>query len=477
MTAAPIRAFVGEALAPGDAGYDDARSLHNAAIDRRPALIARCAGPHDVTAALRHARRHGLAVTVRGGGHAAGGFALADDALAIDLSQMRAVSVDPRRRTARVQGGATWRELDAATQAHGLAVTGARIPSVGVAGFMLGSGSGWLERKLGLAADSLHSARLVTAGGDVVTASAEEHPDLFWALHGGGPGFGVVVELELGLAPVGPEVLGGMLAWPVDRAAEVAAAYAPLIASAPDDLGGGFALLTGPPFLPGPLQGVPLVAVLVLWTGARREGESLLRPLRELAPELDAVGPMPYAALQAMFERPADVQVPTRAHVDGGFLSGLGPETVAAAVAASGGRPSPLVPDSSAGRPDGVLTRTTASMPSRPGFALLLQPMGGAFARVAEEATPLGRRSAPWHWQAGTAWFESADDAPSRAWIANVSRSLAPWSAGETYPNFIVDADPGRLRAAYAPSVYEHLRSIRAAWDPDDVFSAGHAIR
>jgi FAD/FMN-containing dehydrogenase len=452
VTAAPIRGFVGEVLAPGDAGYDDARALHNAAIDRRPALIARCAGAHDVTAALRHARRHGLAVTVRGGGHAAGGFALADGALAIDLSAMRAVSVDPRRRTARVQGGATWRELDAASQAHGLAVTGARLPTVGVAGFTLGSGSGWLERKLGLAADSLHSARLVTAGGDVVTASPEEHPDLFWALHGGGPGFGVVVELELGLAPVGPDVLGGVLAWPADRAVEVAAEYAPLIAGAPDDLGGGLALLTGPPFFPDPLRDLPLVAVLVLWTGARREGESLLRPLRELAPALDAVGPVPYAALQAMFERPAEVQVPTRAHADGGFLSDSGPATIAAAVAASAERPSPL-------------------------GSILLQPMGGAFARVSEEATPLGRRRAPWHWQAGTAWFESTDDEPSRAWIANVARSLAPWSVGETYPNFIVDADPERLRAAYAPAVYEHLRMIRAAWDPDDVFSAGHAIR
>jgi FAD/FMN-containing dehydrogenase len=453
MDAAPIRGFAGELLAPGDPGYDDARALHNAAVDRRPALIARCAGPHDVTAALRHARRLGLAVTVRGGGHAAGGFALADGALAIDLSAMRAVSVDPVRRTARVQGGATWRELDAAAQAHGLAVTGARMPSVGVAGFTLGSGSGWLERKLGLAADSLRSARLVTAGGDVVTASPEEHPDLFWALHGGGPGFGVVVELELGLAPVGPEVLGGVLAWPVERAAEIADVYAALVGTAPDDLGGGLALLDGPPwpFVPEAFQGAPIVAIFVLWTGARREGERLLTPLRGLAPPVDGVGPMPYAALQGMFERPADVQVPTRARVDGGFLSGVGPDAVAAAARAAEGRPSPL-------------------------GSILLQPMGGAFARVAEDATPLGRRGAPWHWQAGTAWLQRAGDEASRGWIADVGRALAPWSAGETYPNFIVEPDRERLRAAYAPALYERLRAIRAAWDPDDVFSAGHAI-
>jgi FAD/FMN-containing dehydrogenase len=445
-----IRGFAGAVLAPGDAGYDDARTLHNAAIDRRPALIARCAGPHDVAAALRHARSHGLAVTVRGGGHAAGGFALADGALAIDLTPMRAVSVDPARRTARVQGGATWSELDAATQAHGLAVTGARMPSVGVAGFTLGSGSGWLERKLGLAADALRSARVVTASGDVVGAGPAEHPELFWALRGGGPGFGIVAELEFDLAPVGPEVLGGVLAWPIDRAAEVAATYAELIAGAPDDLGGGLAFLSGPPwpFVPAPLQGAPLVAILVLWTGA---GDAGLRPLRALDPPVDGVAPMPYSALQGMFERPAEVQEPTRAHVDGGFLSGLGPDVVAAAVDATSWRPSPL-------------------------GSILFQPLGGAFARVPEAATPLGRRSAPWHWQAGTAWTEPEDDASSRDWIGAVARSLAPWSAGESYPNFIVERDAARLRAAYAPAVFARLRAIRAEWDPGDVFAAGHAV-
>jgi FAD/FMN-containing dehydrogenase len=448
-----IRGFAGDVLAPGDAGYDDARALHNAAIDRHPALIARCAGPHDVAAALRHARRHGLAVTVRGGGHAVGGFALADDGLAIDLSPMRAVSVDPVRRTARVQGGATWRELDAATQAHGLAVTGARIPSVGVAGFMLGSGSGWLERKLGLAADSLRSARVVTATGDVVAASADAHPDLFWALRGGGPGFGVVVELEFDLAPVGPEVLGGILAWPADRAAEVAATYAELMAGAPDDLGGGLALLTGPPwpFVPERLRGAPIVAVLALWTGDRAEGEGLLRPLRRLVPPVDAVGSTTYAALQGMFERPVELQEPTRAHAHATFLAELGPGPIAAAVELAARRPSPL-------------------------GSILFQPMGGAFARVPERATPLGRRDAPWHCQVGTAWFESADDERGRAWIGDAASALAPWSAGPSYPNFIHEVDPARLRAAYAPAVFARLRAIRAEWDPGDVFAAGQAI-
>jgi FAD/FMN-containing dehydrogenase len=447
--AASIPGFTGDVLTPGDVAYDDARQLHNAAIDRRPALIARCAGEHDVVAALRHARTHAMAVTVRGGGHGAGGFALADGGLVIDLTRMRAVAVDPVRRTARVQGGATWRELDAATQQHGLAVTGARMPSVGVAGFTLGSGSGWLERKLGLAADSLRSARVVTAAGDVVTASEDEHPDLFWALRGGGPSFGVVVELDFALAPVGPQVLGGVLGWPVERGEEIAAAYAALIAAAPDDLGGGLALLDAPAeaFVPERLYGAPLVAVLVLWTGEPAEGDAVIGPLRELRPAIDAVAPMPYVALQGMFERPLAVQVPTRAHTDGGFLRDLTPAAIAAAARAAAGRPSPL-------------------------GSILFQPMGGAYARVPEDATPLGRRSAPWHWQAGTAWFESVDDHRGHAWIASVGTALAPWSGGETFPNFIVDADPERLRAAFSPAVYERLQAIRAKWDPDDVI--GH---
>jgi FAD/FMN-containing dehydrogenase len=446
-----IRDFAGQILAPGDSGFDEVRRVQDAAIVRRPALIARCAGALDVAAALRHARTRRMPVTIRGGGHTA--FGVADDALMLDLSRMAAVRVDPARCRVRVQGGATWRVLDAATQEHGLAVTGARIPSVGVAGFTLGSGSGWLERKLGLAADSLVSARVVTADGALVSTSAQKHPDLFWALRGGGPSFGVVVELEFALAPVGPVVLAGIMGWREERTAEVAATYAALMSGAPDDLGGGLAFLLAPPapFVPPSLQGSPIVAVAVLWTGVQDDGHDLLRPLRELGPSIDAVGPMPYTALQGMFERPPEVQVPTRAHVEGGFLGGLPPEAVAAAAGAAGGRPSPL-------------------------GSILLQPLGGAFARVDEEVTPLGRRDAAWHWQAGTAWFESADDEPSRAWTSDVRRALAPWAAGETYPNFIPGSDPARLRAAYAPAAWERLRVARAAWDPDGVFAAGHAI-
>jgi FAD/FMN-containing dehydrogenase len=435
--------FAGELLLPGDPAFDDARRVQNDIVDRRPALIARCAGPADVAAALRHARAAGLPVTVRAGGHGPDGFAVADDALVVDLTPMRAVGVDPTRRIARVQGGATWRELDAATGAYGLAVTGARIPSVGVAGFTLGSGSGWLERKLGLAADRLRCARVVTAAGDIVTASATENADLFWALRGGGPSFGIVASLEFDLAPVG-DVLGGLLAWPLDRVDAVAAAYAELMAGAPDDLGGALALMTGPPFVPERLQGAPLVAIAVLWTGA---GDAPIGPLLDLQPEVRTLGRMPYPRFQHLFESPEPFTARIRG--EGALLTGLPPAAVA------------------------VLAEHHARKPVPMG-SLLVQPMGGAFARGG--GIPLGRRDVPWALQIGAAWFDPAQDAAVREWAAGLRAALAPWSAGEPYPNFMAEADAGRLRASYGAEAWERLRAVRAAWDPDGVLAAGHAI-
>jgi FAD/FMN-containing dehydrogenase len=447
----PIRDFAGDVLMPGDAAFEGARRVQNAAVDHVPAMIARCAGAHDVASALRHARERELPVTVRGGGHAPGGFAVGNGALVIDLTRMRAVYVDPARRRVRVQGGATWRVLDAATQAHGLAVTGARMPSVGVAGFTLGSGSGWLERKLGLAGDALRAARVVTADGDVVTASADKHADLFWALRGGGGSFGVVVELEFALHPVGPVVTGGMLGWHAERTEELARAYAALMAEAPDDLGGGLALVHAPPapFVPDELQGRPIAGVAVLWTGQEDKGEAVIQPLRDLAPAFDAVGPLPYTAFQALLEPPH--KITARSHLEAGFLTAADGDVAAALAEHAACKPTPM-------------------------SSVILQPLGGAFARAPEDATPLGRRAAPWMWQAIGAWFEPAGDAAARAWTGGTRRALARWSAGEAYPNFIADADAARLRAAYGPATFARLQAIRAEWDPDGVLAAGHAI-
>jgi FAD binding domain-containing protein len=408
-------------LRPDDAGYDEARRTQNDAIDRRPALIARCAALADVRAALQLARESRLPFRVRGGGHGVDRLAVDDDVLVIDLSPMRGVRVEGRR--AFVQGGATWRELDGATQAHGLAVTGARIPSVGVAGFTLGSGSGWLERKLGLAADSLVGATVVSADGEEIEAEGE----LLWALRGGGPGFGVVVELEFELHPVG-DVTAGLLGWEVDRAAEIAAVYEPLMAEAADDLGGALA------FVPAALLGMPLVAVVVLWTGA---GEPPIGPLRALRPTVDRVQPMPYGAFQSLFE--SSEPYTARIHGEGGFLTGLPPEVVA------------------------VLAEHQAAKPAPEG-SLLVQPLGGAFARHTDG--PLGRRDAPWMWQAGAAWFDAAQDGAVSEWARSLREALEPWSRGEPYPNFMPAVDPARLKASYGPQVWERLRAVRAALEP-----------
>ena len=439
-----IRDFAGDLLVPGDPGFDGARRTQNDLIDRTPALIARCSGPGDAVAALRYAREHGLPVRVRSGGHGPDRFAVDDGALVIDLTPMRAVRVDPIGRRVRVQGGATWREVDAATHRYGLAVTGARLPSVGVAGFTLGSGSGWLERKLGLAADCLRCARVVTAHGHLVTAGAYEQPDLFWALRGGGPSFGVVTELEFALHPV-EQVHAGLLAWPIDRLADVTSAYAELMARATDDLGGALALLSGAPFVPEPLRSTPLVAILVVWTGP---GEPPIEPLRALRPAFDAVQPMPYRQLQGMFESPEPYTARIRA--TGGFLTDLTSDAV------------------------DVLADFQAHKPAPEG-SILVQPLGGAVAR-APAITPLGQRDAQWAFQAGAAWFDPAADDGVAAWTADLRTALAPYTRGEAWPNFLPDHDPARLAASYGPAVWERLQAIRAWWDPDDVFSGGHAI-
>jgi hypothetical protein len=261
----------------------------------------------------------------------------------------------------------------------------------------------------------------------------------------------VVVELELALHPIGSAVLAGMLAWPVERTAEVAGAYAALMAGAPDRLGGALALTDAPPspFVPEALHGAPLVAVVVLWLGEGGDGERAIAPLRALRPALDAVRPMPYAALQGLFE--SEERFTARIHGEGGFLTGLTDDVVAVLASQQARKPAPL-------------------------GSLLIQPLGGAFARVPDGASPLGRRDAPWAWQAGAAWFDPGGDDAVADWAAGLGPALAPWSRGEPYPNFMPGPDPARLRASYGPAVWDRLRAIRAAWDPDDVLSGGHAI-
>jgi FAD/FMN-containing dehydrogenase len=450
--APPIPGFDGTVIRPSDEGYDEARRVYNGMIDRYPALIARCTTIADVIAALAFGRANELPIAVRGGGHSAPGFGVVDGGLVIDVRPMNEVHVDPLRRIAWVQGGAVWAELDAATQEHGLAVTGGRVSSTGVTGFTLGSGSGWLERKMGLAADSLRAARVVTADGVVVTASPTRNPDLFWALRGGGGNFGIVVELEFALQPVGPIVLGGMLAWPRDRAPEIARAYRAMMTGAPDSLGGGLALVTAPPlpFVPEALQGEPVVAAIVLYTGDPERGAEHIAALRALEPALDAVQPMPYAALQQMMD--PNHPDTLRNYYKSGFVDTLSDAALDTIIAAANAAPSPT-------------------------SAVLLLPLGGAFARMDGMATALGHRDAGWGYQALSTWADAADDTANIAWARSFAAAVEPWARPAGFPNFIADGGDAEMAVAYGAERLVQLRAAKDRWDQQNVFRHNHNIR
>src|SRR3954454_17475760 len=300
-TAATIPGFTGTLIDPAHPAYDETRALFNAMIDRRPRLIARCTSAADVAAALTHARANGLEVSVYGGGHGVTGAAVVDGGLCIDLRGIKQVDVDPVHRVVRAGGGLTWGELDAATQEHGLAVTGGRVSTTGVAGLALGSGSGWLERKFGFVCDNLLEAEVVTADGRVVTASDTENPDLFWAIRGGGGNFGVVTKFDLRLYELGPIGLGGMLVFTPDQGKDLLRFYRDFMTNAPDEVGTGLAFICAPPeeFVPKEAWGQPMIGVICCYAGAVEDGEKAFKPLREFGPPLmDMVQPMPYLAVQ-----------------------------------------------------------------------------------------------------------------------------------------------------------------------------------
>jgi FAD/FMN-containing dehydrogenase len=445
-----IESFTGTVLTAGHDRYDEACAVFNGAIDRRPALIAEAADAHDVAAAIAHARDHDLEIAVRAGGHSGAGYGVVDDGLVIDVRPLQRLEVDLAARTVRAGAGLTWGQFDAATQAHGLAVTGGRISDTGVAGLTLGSGSGWLERLHGLTADNLVSAKVVTADGGMVRASAHEHPDLFWGLRGGG-NFGVVTELELALHPVGPTILGGPLVFEWERAGEVLAAYRDVMSTAPDELGGCAVLQLAPPapFVPDRLVGKPVVSIVVAAFGDLERAERLAAPLRALCPAADAVAPMPYVALQSMLD--AGNPSGMRNYWKAAFLDELPDSAIAAAIDVAGGIPSPLT-------------------------VVLLQPLGGAYARVNEDATALSHREAPWAYHALSLWADAGDDDVNRAWTAGFATALEPYGSGAAHPNYVSTDAGDRVRAFYGDETYERLVAVKRRWDAQNVFALNQNI-
>jgi FAD/FMN-containing dehydrogenase len=440
------RALGGALHLPGEPKYAEACTLFNAMIERRPALVARCASPDDVIGALAFARDHGLPIAVRAGGHSVAGVSLVDDGLVIDVRPMDDVVVDPQRRIARVGAGATWGRLDRAAHAHGMATTGGRVSTTGVAGLTLGGGSGWLERKLGLACDNLVAAELVTVDGERVRASETENPDLLWALRGGGGNFGVVTSLELALHPLPSEVLAGLALWPVERGRELLALYRDVVAQAPDEFGAAFGYITAPPepFVPSHLQGKVVVGIAGMHAGTVSEGEEALSELRAFGPpEVDLFGPMAYPDLQCMIDDPPG----NRNYWTDEHLGDL-PDAAIEAIARRG-----------------------EEMPPGPA-QLLVVGWGGAVAPASEADSPLAGRDAAFVVHPFALWPDARDDARMISWARAFRDDLRPFATGGVYLNFVGDEGDARVRAAYGPRNYERLARIKAEWDPENVLRA-----
>ncbi|HEY7630305.1 MAG TPA: FAD-binding oxidoreductase [Thermoleophilaceae bacterium] len=448
-----IEGFSGEQLRPGDAGYDDARVVWNGLFDRHPALIARCLSTDDVVAAVNYGRENDLTIAVRSGGHSAAGHSSVDDGLVIDLTQMKRIDVDPETQITRCQPGLTWGEFDGATQMHGLATTGGRFSTTGIAGLLLGSGSGWLERKCGLTADNLISAEVVTADGSVVRCSAEENPDLFWGIRGGGGNFGIVTEFELKLHKIGPMIYGGLMGSSPDRAAEILAFMRDYMADAPEDLGAGVALISAPPLpvVPEEMHFQPVVGIVICWTGSKEEGEKVLAPIREVAqPALDMVGEMPYTVLQTMLDEGGPYGV--RGYLKAEFIEELNDEAIEKLVAAGASRPGPMV-------------------------QLLLEPLGGAIER--NEDTAISRRDVSWCYHALAMWMDPSQEAYDShvAWTKDLTESMKPHTTTGVYLNFTSEDDEDRVRSTYDPEKYTRLVALKDKYDPQNLFRLNANIK
>jgi FAD/FMN-containing dehydrogenase len=450
----PLRDCIrGPVIAPDDQGYDTARAIWNGAIDRRPACIARCTGVADVVAAVRFARERDLVVAVRSGGHGVGGHALCDDGVVIDLSPMRGIRVDPAARTARAEAGVLWGELDRETQLHGLATVGGIVTHTGIAGLTLGGGIGWLARKHGATVDNLLSVDLVTAEAELLTASEEENPDLFWAIRGGGGNFGVVTSFEYRLHPVGPIVLAGPIFYALENAREVLASYREFIATAPDELTTIFELSVAPPapFLPEEVHGKPIVMVGACYAGAPENGIEVVRPLKEFGnPIVDLLEPKLYTALQSMF----DPSVPHGWHRYWKSVE-LPPLTDEAI---------------------DTLVEHASAQTSPKSYCIVFH-LGGALARVAEDETAFSQRHAGHNVNINAVWTKDDPQGERHvAWAHDFFSAMQPQARERVYLNFLGDEGAERVRRAYGHRQYDRLGELKRAYDPTNFFRLNQNI-
>ena len=435
--------FLGVLLRPDQSGYDEVRRVHNGMIDRRPALIAGCLGNADIVDAVNFARTHGLELAVRGGGHNVAGRAVCDDGLMLDMSLMKGIHVDPVRRTARAQGGVTWREFNRETQAHGLATTGGVISTTGIAGLTLGGGLGWLMAKHGLAMDNLVSAEVVTASGDIVRASKEENADLFWGLQGGGGNFGAVSWLEYRLHPVGT-VTSGLIAHPFDRARDVLKFFREITSGLPDDLTIFGGLLHAP-------DGAQIAVMIVCHCGPLAEAETALEPIKKFgSPILDSVGPTSYEETNKML----DAGFPRGAlnYWKSNFMKELSDQAIDTLISQFAACPSPM-------------------------SGLLLEHIHGAATRVGVSETAFPHRREGYNFLVVSEWLDPADNARNIAWARESYDLMLPYFSRGRYVNYLgEDEGEDAVAAAYGPN-YQRLRMLKAKYDPTNLFHLNQNIR
>jgi FAD/FMN-containing dehydrogenase len=434
----------GELLLAEDAEYESVRRVWNGNVDRHPALIARCKGPSDVQRAVEFASERKLLLSARGGGHSAPGYGTNDGGMVIDLSLMKAVAVDPTRRTASAEGGVLWREFDAATQAHGLATTGGTVSNTGVAGLTLGGGLGWLMGMHGATVDNLIAAQIVTADGRLRKVSANEHQDLFWALRGGGGNFGVVTTFEFQLHPI-TQVLGGLVLHPLDSATEMLRFYRDFCATLPDEAEAYAGLLTSP-------EGMPVAAMVLGYNGSIAEGERILAPAKQFGkPAADLVAPMPYAARQSLLDAP-NAERGLHRYWRSAFTERISDELI-------------------------ELMVEGASRFSSPLSALLLFYLHGAITRVPADATAFGARRAQWDFDAIGQWKDATESEGHIAWVRELWGRLEPHLAGSAYINHIAADDRvEKVRASFGAN-HQRLQSIKAAYDNANLFRVNANIR
>jgi FAD/FMN-containing dehydrogenase len=432
----------GDVLRPSHPGYEAARTVFNAMVDRHPALIVRCKAVPDVQRALEFARVHNLLVAVRGGGHNVAGKALCDNGMVIDLSAMKEMRVAPAARTVRAEAGLTWGEFDRETQAHGLATTGGFVSTTGIAGLTLGGGLGWLMRKHGLASDNLRSVQIVTADGQLRNASASENPDLFWAVRGGGGNFGIVTSFDYQLHPVG-QMLAGIVFFPFDQARAGLRFYRDLMATAPDELMAYAVLLTSS-------EGVRMLAIPVCYVGPMANAEEALRPVRSFGqPAADLVRPMGYMEVQSMF--------------DAGFPAGR-----------LNYWKSNFLPDLSDQAID-IMVRFFKAVPS-PLSAVAIEPLGGAVGRVGVEQTAFPHREALFSLVIVSMWTDPAASDANTRWTREFWSAMQPFTSDAVYVNYLDADDADRVQAAYNPETYQRLRLLKQRYDPQNVFRVNQNI-